>query len=103
MGYLFNGLQLIASIVSLICFIMVVIAMFKSGDTTMGVICLALILCFGLGGLVAFVLGWINSAKWNVQQIMMVWTVAIVAGFLFGGLAFATGGGLQPAGNLIQP
>ncbi len=93
MSTLFSGLNLIAGLASLVCFIMVLIAMFKSGDTTMAIVCLVLTLC-GLGPLIAFIMGWINAAKWNVQKIMPIWTVAFIAGIAFGVLSFMT----APAG-----
>lgn len=86
MSTLFTALNGLASIVALICFIMVIIAMFKSGDQTMGIVCLVTLLLCGLGVLIAFIMGWVNAGKWNVKQVMLIWTAAIVAGFVFGAL-----------------
>jgi len=88
---LFQALSGVATIVSIICFIMVVIAMFKAGDTTLGIVCIVLLFCgFGLGGLIAFVMGWVNAAKWNVQKIMPIWTAAFIAGIVLSILTFMT-------------
>ena len=67
----------ILSIGAIVCFVMVIIQMFKHDDATMGIICLVLLLC-GIGGLVAFVMGWINVGKYQIQNIMYAWTGCIV-------------------------
>jgi hypothetical protein len=81
MAFVLLALQLIVGLGSLACFIMVIIAMFKSGDSTMAIVCLVLILCL-IGGLVAYIMGWVNSSKYNSQKIMLIWTGCIVAGIL---------------------
>ncbi len=95
MSMLFQALNLVAGLVSLVCFIMVIIAMFKSGDTTLGIVCIVLSLCGGLGALIAFVMGWVNAAKWNVQKIMPIWTGAVIAGIVLAILTIMT----APAGQ----
>jgi hypothetical protein len=72
-----------------VCFILVVIAMFKNNQTGLGIVCLVGLLC-GIGGLIAFIYGWIKSGEWNLKTVMLVWTAAIVIG-LIGGF----GGGFQ--------
>ncbi len=64
-----------AGIVSLVCFILILIAMFKSGDTVLGIVCI--VLCF-IGPLIALVTGWMNADKWNVRKIMPIYTAAFV-------------------------
>lgn len=96
MFMLFQVLSWIASLAALVCFIMVVVAMFKAGDTTLGIVCIVLAICgFGLGALIAFVMGWVNAGKWNVQKIMPIWTAAAIAWILFGTIALMT----APAGQ----
>lgn len=68
----------VAGLVNLICFIMVVIQMFQRGATTMGIVCIVLALCCGLGGLIAFIFGWVKAGQWNISKLMTVWTVAVV-------------------------
>ncbi len=68
-------------IVSLVCFIMVLVKMFQKNETTMGIVCIVTIFC-GIGGLLAFILGWINASKWKIQQIMLVWTGCFIATIL---------------------
>jgi hypothetical protein len=84
MGFLGYGLEGIAAIVGIVCFAMVVIKMFQSNQTAIGVVCIVLFLCFGLGMLFAFVFGWIKAKEWNITNLMIVWTVAWVIGILGG-------------------
>jgi hypothetical protein len=76
----------LASLVSFICFILVIIQMFQRGATGMGIACIALTLCCGLGGLVAFIYGWVKAREWSMTRLMTVWTVAfaidVVAGIV---------------------
>lgn len=61
----------LAAIVSLICWIMVLIKMFPAEGTLKGVLA---IIC----GLYAFIWGWMNAAKFNLRNIMIAWTIAII-------------------------
>jgi len=60
----------LATIASLICWIMVLIKMFSEGALKgiLGIIC----------GLYAFIWGWMNAGKYNLRNIMLVWTLAIL-------------------------
>lgn len=64
-------LSYVAAIVSLICWIMVLIKMFPAEGALKGILA---IIC----GLYAFVWGWINASKFNLKNIMLIWTIAIV-------------------------
>lgn len=88
MGIAFQGLQGLAGLASLVCFILVIVAMFQNNQATMGILCLVLLLCL-VGGLVAFVYGWMKSSEWNIKNIMIIWTIAIVIGLLGGAGGFA--------------
>ena len=80
-------MSLIASVCGLgyfICFILVLIQMFKRGQMGLGIACIVLAFC-GIGTLIAFIMGWINAAKWDIKNIMLVWTVCLVVGVLTGG------------------
>jgi hypothetical protein len=68
----------IIGLVALVCFVLVVVKMFQAGDTTMGIICVVGVLACGIGVLVAFVYGWIKSSEYKIQQVMLIWTAAIV-------------------------
>ena len=91
LGSLFGLLFLAASIVSLACLIMVIVKMFQNDQQTLGIVTIILSLCTGIGGLIAFVVGWMNAAKWNIKNLMLAWTGAIIGSIVLGILAFALG------------
>lgn len=76
----------VASLVGLVCFILVLIQMFQRGATGMAIACIVLSFCCGIGGLIAFIYGWTKAGVWNLGNVMTVWTVAFavncVAGIL---------------------
>ena len=43
--------------------------------TGLGVICIVLYFCCNFGGLIAFIVGWVNHRRWNITPIMVIWTV----------------------------
>ncbi|HSK76438.1 MAG TPA: hypothetical protein VLQ45_08255 [Thermoanaerobaculia bacterium] len=81
-------LGIAAGLVSLVCWIMVLIKMFPAEGALKGVLA---IIC----GLYAFVWGWMNATRFNLKTIMLIWTVAIlisvIANFAFGGMAAMQG------------
>lgn len=81
-------LGIAAGLVSLVCWIMVLIKMFPAEGALKGVLA---IIC----GLYAFVWGWMNATRFNLKTIMLIWTVAIlisvVANVAFGGMAAMQG------------
>jgi hypothetical protein len=81
-------LGIAASIVSLVCWIMVLIKMFPAEGALKGILA---IIC----GLYAFIWGWMNAARFNLKTIMLIWTVAIlisvVANMMSGGMAAMQG------------
>jgi hypothetical protein len=96
MGFVGLGLQSIAGIVSLVCFIMVLIRIFQSGQTALGVVCIVLLFCVGIGSLIAFVYGWMRAKDWNITNLMIIWSVAIVIGIL-GGIISPSAFAFKPA------
>jgi hypothetical protein len=74
----------LASLVSFICFILVLIQMFRRGATGMAIACLALTLCCGLGGLITFIYGWAKAREWNMFNLMTVWTAAFAVDLVAG-------------------
>jgi hypothetical protein len=68
----------VAGLGSLVCYVLVLIKMFQNGQTGLGIACIVLLLCCGLGGLIAFVYGWIKAGEWGITNIMMIWTVFVV-------------------------
>ena len=61
----------LAAIVSIICWIMVLLKMFPAEGPLKGILA---IIC----GLYAFVWGWMNASRFNLRNIMLIWTVAII-------------------------
>ena len=94
---LFGGLALasIAGIVNLVCFILVVVQMFQRGQNGLGILCIILGVCTGVGLLIAFVYGWVKAGEWNLKNVMMFWTVGWVV--LIVGYAMAFAGGFSMA------
>jgi hypothetical protein len=87
---------LVVTIGSLVCFVLVVVQMFKHDQTGLGVACILLIFC-GIGGLIAFIYGWIKNKEWGLQKIMLIWTACIVVGLLVN--IVLVGVGASMAGN----
>ena len=100
MGYLGLALAGIAGIVSLVCFILVVIQMFQHNQTGLGIACIVLAICTGIGGLIAFIYGWVKSTEWGLKNVMLVWSGSIVVtliGYFMAGAQIASIMGQQPA------
>ncbi len=74
LGYVLNS---IGGLGMLVCFILVIVAMFQRGSSGMAIVCLVLVCC-GIGGLVAYVYGWIKSGEWGLKNVMIVWTVCLI-------------------------
>ena len=83
-------LAIACGIASLVFFIMVVVQMFKHDQTNLGIICIVLTFCTGVGPLIAFVYGWMKATEWNLKKTMNYWTVAFVLFFIFLALAIAS-------------
>jgi hypothetical protein len=101
MAILIQAVSAILSIISLVCFIMVVVKMFQNGQTGLGIASIVLIFCCGIGGLIAFVYGWMKSAEWSIQNIMMAWTGCIVLNILLSAIGYGTG--IIPLPNVQAP
>jgi len=65
-------LLMLAALTNLVCWIIILVKLFKNGDTVTGVIG---IFC----GLVAYIVGWTKSDELDSTKVMLVWTVAIIA------------------------
>jgi uncharacterized membrane protein YfcA len=84
MGVAAQGLQGLAGLASLVCFVMVLIAMFQRQQTILAIVCI--VFCV-IGPIIAFVYGWMKADEWNLKNVMLIWTIAVVIGFLGGGLS----------------
>ena len=88
------GIACIAMLVELVCFIIVLIKMFKSGNALLGVIG---IFC----GIIPFIWGWINATEHQLKKVMVVFTAAIVLSIVGGAIAGA-GGAFEARDQLDQ-
>jgi hypothetical protein len=73
----------IAGLGSLICFILVLVKMFQTGNMGLGIACIVLTCC-GIGPLIAFIYGWVKARDWNIMNLMIAWTVCVALGLLAG-------------------
>ena len=87
MGFVIMGLQVLVGLGSLACFILVLVKMFQNGQTGLGVVCIVLVFCVGIGALIAFIVGWMNANRWGITNIMIVWTVCWIVGIVLGFMA----------------
>ena len=64
----------LVTIVSLVCWVMILIKIFKEnvGLGILGIVC----------SLFAFIYGWVKVKEYDAQKIMVVWTIATVVGIL---------------------
>jgi hypothetical protein len=51
--------------------------MFVNAETIIAVVCLVGLFLCGLGGLVAFVYGWIRAREWDMVPVMATWSACI--------------------------
>ena len=63
-----------------VCFIMVVVKLFKQEGTMKGILG---VIC----GIYTFIWGWINASKLNIRNIMLAWTVLIVLSVIVGSIS----------------
>ena len=83
MGMIFSLLAMAAGVASIICLILVLIKLFPAEGPVKGVLG---IIC----GIYTFIWGWQNVDRFNLRQIMQIWTVAIIAGIVFNVLSAYT-------------
>lgn len=69
------ALVILLGIGSLVCWILVLIKIFQSQQIGLGILG---IIC----PLFTFIYGWVKSDEWKIKQIMIIWTVLIVANLI---------------------
>ena len=93
-------LSIVAGIGNLICFIIVLIKLFQQKGALHGILGL---IC----GLYTFIWGWINAARLNIKNIMLIWTVtillSIVANVMVSREAASAGGTMETAPTTTTP
>jgi len=67
-------IALVVGIAALVCWILVLVALFKNGDILAGV--------FSICPLVGFIMGWVRVNKYNLMPVMLVWTGCIVVNII---------------------
>ena len=83
-------LGIVVGLASLVFFVLVVIQMFKRDQSNLGIICIVLTFCTGIGPLIAFVYGWMKATEWDIKKIMTYWTICFVLQFVLIGVAVGT-------------
>jgi hypothetical protein len=78
MAFALLAIEGILGLIMLVCLVMVVVKMFQTGDSTMGIICLVLLIVCGTGVLLTFVMGWIRAPQYGTRKIMYLWTGCIL-------------------------
>lgn len=76
---------ILLTLAQLVCLVLVIVEMFKRGETAIGIVCAVLSLC-SIGALIAFVYGWIKSSEWGLRKVMLAWTICLAINLV---LAFA--------------
>jgi hypothetical protein len=75
-------IAMLLSLLSFICFIMVLIKQFQNAGVVHGII--GIVTC----GIWTFIWGWMNAGKLGIKNIMMIWTLLIIVcifiNFMFG-------------------
>jgi hypothetical protein len=72
------GILGLLAIANLVFFILVVVQMFKHEQSGLGIACILLALCTGLGQPLAFIMGWVKAGEWNIKRMMFAWTGVLV-------------------------
>jgi hypothetical protein len=72
-----QGLNYAVAIVSLLCYFYVLYQMYENAETVIAIVCLVGMCVLGLGGIVAFVYGWIKARDWEIVPVMAIWSGAI--------------------------
>jgi hypothetical protein len=71
-----------------ICFVIVLIKLFQNEGALKGILGL---IC----GLYTFIWGWMNATKLNIMNIMLIWTILLIASIVInvmtGGFSYSTG------------
>lgn len=94
-GLVISGLFGLIVIVSIICWIKVLIALFKKEGAGLGILGL---LC----SIYAFIWGWMKSKELGLKKTMIVWTLAIVGSVVLWFVAIAGAVGIAASNPEFQ-
>jgi hypothetical protein len=81
-----NVLGGIGGLIVLICHIIMIVKMFQNGQTGLGIVAIVLTCC-GLGVLLTLIYGWIKAGQWNIQTLMIIYTIAFILWIVGGAMA----------------
>ena len=87
-------LAMLLCLVSVICWIIVLIKQFQNGGVVHGII--GIITC----GIWTLIWGWMNATKLGIKNIMLIWTVVYVAAWV---LTMMSGGFSYSLGTPVTP
>jgi hypothetical protein len=75
MAVLFAILAMLCSLGCLVCFIIVLIQLFKEnvGLGILGLIC----------GIFTYIWGWVKAAELNLKKVMLWWTILLIGSIIF--------------------
>ena len=86
MSSLTSILMYMAAVANLVCFIIMLFTMLQNQKQMLVIVCIVLSVVYGFGAIVAFVYGWMMFVPWRIKNLMYIWTGAVVALLVFGGL-----------------
>ena len=87
-----QGLNIAVGIVSLLCYFFVIYQMFDKAESFIAIICLVGICVFGLGGIVAFIYGWIKAREWEIVPVMAIWSGCVAVQLVIIAISRLAGG-----------
>lgn len=62
-----------AGIVGFVCFVLMLVHFFQSGESGLAIVCIVASLFCGIGSLIAYVKGWMDG---GMETVMWIWTIA---------------------------
>jgi hypothetical protein len=90
-----QGLSAVVGLVSIVCWILVLVKMFQNGQTGLGIVSIC---C----GIIAFIVGWMNASQWGIKNVMMIWTAMILLGIILNIAAAAMGFSMMPSTTTVR-
>ena len=85
-------IAVVLHIVSILCYLFVIYQMFTNAESIIAIVCLVGLCLFGLGGIIAFVYGWIKAQEWEIVPVMAIWSGCVAAQILVIGIQLLVGG-----------
>ena len=89
---LLNLLSMVVGIASLVFFIIVLVKIFQAGKTGLGILCLVTLFVCGVGGLITFIVGWMNADEFGIRKVMVNWTLCVILNIIITGIVIVLGG-----------